>query len=160
MKNNIDNILLAALVAVITVGGIALININKSTGLDPIATSTNASTSLYNHPPLTGNSAAFLPNSVKYQNFAMPEPFAEHVPFEFTPEAWMQMMNTMMNNMQLTQLMHQMAAIPQQMMSPMMWANPHNTFQNGAVNPSVQPMSPEQYKKWYEQQLKLQQSSR
>jgi hypothetical protein len=88
-----------------------------------------------------------------YQNFAMAEPFSEHVPFEFTPAAWMQMMNVFMNNMKITQMMHQMAAMPAQMMSPAMWSNPHSMVNMSTTN-SSKPMNPEQYKKWYEQQLK------
>jgi hypothetical protein len=87
-----------------------------------------------------------------YQNFSMTEPFSEIEPFEFTPAAWMQMMNVFMNNMQITQMMHQMFAMPAQMMSPAMWSNPHAGLSIGTAN-SSKPMSPEQYKKWYQQQL-------
>jgi hypothetical protein len=58
-----------------------------------------------------------------------------------------------MNNMKITQMMHQMAAMPAQMMSPAMWSNPHTIMPMGTAN-SSKPMDPEQYKKWYEQQLK------
>ena len=99
------------------------------------------------------NTAAFSPNAVNYQNYAMTEPFAANVPFDFTPAAWMQMMNNMMNIMQMNQMMHQMAAMPMQMMNPA-WMNSRGL--SPSYNPSpVQPMDPAEYKKWYEQQLEV-----
>ncbi len=160
MKNNIDTILLAALIAVISAGGVALYYINKSGGAALTATPSSSATSVYRHPSLSGNVAAFAPGAVEYQNFAMPEPFAATAPFEFTPVAWMQMMNNMMNNLQMTQMMHQMAAMPSQMMNPMMQMNPHSMLPNQTINPSQQLMDPKEYKKWYEQQQKLQQSEK
>lgn len=150
MKNLFDYVLFVIPVAAIFAVALALNNANKSE--EPVALA-SSSTSVYNHPTLSGNTAAFAPDAAKYQNFGMSEPFAEQVPFEFTPVAWVQMMNNMMNSMQVTQMMHQMAAMPTQMMASTMWVNPHAMLPNGMVNQSQQPMDPKEYRKWYEQQL-------
>ena len=160
MKNNIDNILLAALFAVIAVGGIALYHINKSGGshINSTAAATTTSSSLnttaYKHPSAINNKGLNPSAAASYHNYDMPEPFAANAPFEFTPTAWMQMMNNMMNTMQMTQMMHQMAAMPTQMMNPTIWMNPHGMLPNQAASPAQQPMDPKEYKKWYEQQQK------
>lgn len=119
----------------------------------------NTSTFAYEQPRISTNTTTPNNNIVNPHKYDMTEPFAQKIPFELTPAAWMQMMNNMMHNMQITQMMHHMASMPNQMMSPQTWMNPHGMLQNGAVNPSQQPMDPEQYKKWYEQQLKLHKSS-
>lgn len=89
-------------------------------------------------------------------SYAMLEPFAENHPFNFTdvmqhpmnPFAWMQVM---MNAMQMNQMMHQMMTMPMQTMNPTIWMNPHAMLSNPAMNTVQQPMSPEEYKKWYDQ---------
>lgn len=101
--------------------------------------------------------------SRKTENYSMPEPFSPKLPGSdccgvmsnpMNISAWMQMMNSMINSMQMTQMMHQMAAMPMQMMNPAMWMKPHGLIPNNAVSTVQQPMSPEEYKKWYEQQQK------
>ena len=157
MNNYLKNILFVAPIAAIFAVGIGLHYINKSKQPEPSASS---NTSAYDHPTFSAKTTVNPPDTVNYQNYAMPEPFAAHAPFNFTPAAWMQMMNNMMNNMQMTQMMHQMANMPSQMMNPTMWINPHGMLPNGAANQSQQPMNPKEYKKWYEQQLKLQQTNK
>ncbi|QMU60749.1 MAG: hypothetical protein GKR92_03185 [Gammaproteobacteria bacterium] len=157
MNNYLEDILFVAPIAAIFAAGIGLYYINKS---DEPETSASSITSVYKHPTLSGNTAAFAPDATKYQNYTMSEPFAAQAPFEFTPAAWLQMMNNMMNNTQMTQMMHQMAAMPTQMMAPTMWVNPHAMLPNGVAAQTQQPMDPKEYKKWYEQQLELQQSGR
>lgn len=68
-------------------------------------------------------------------------------------------MGAMMNPMMMTQMMHQMAAIPMQMMMPMMMnsglgMNPHMGIPTtpSATVPKV--MDPKQYEEWYNEQQK------
>lgn len=153
--------------------GIGLTYANKSAETKPITNANASIERLHNKSNINNNSAktntyAGATKSAKnshptknFRSFGMPEPFAEQVPFEFSPSSWMQMMNNMMNTMQMTQMMHQMAAMPTQMMNPSIWMNPHNGLPHGAATPSQQPMSPKDYKKWYEaQQQKLQPSTK
>ena len=70
------------------------------------------------------------------------------------PAAWMHWMNNMMNYMSMTQMMHQMAAMPMQMMNPNLWMDPHAMLTNPTMSTVQQPMSPEEYEKWYNEQLK------
>lgn len=95
------------------------------------------------------------PKVIDDKNYAMLEPFANQLPFDFSgvmqqpfnPNAWMQMMGNTMNYMQMTQLMHQMALMPMQMMNSfMLMSHPHGNLNYGAQTL----MSPEEYKKWYE----------
>ncbi|MFK7816566.1 MAG: hypothetical protein AB8B92_09535 [Gammaproteobacteria bacterium] len=167
MNNLLDFALYLFPLAIVIAVALSLTNKNNLEQSETfVGSSISANGSIYKQqiPVFTKNTVA--PNVVNPHKFDMTEPFAEKIPFEQTPAAWMQMMSNMMHNMQITQMMHQMAAMPNQMMAPMMWANPHGQpghmgmLQNHAVKPSPQPMNPEQYKKWYEQQLKLRQSSR
>ncbi|MGH1537541.1 MAG: hypothetical protein ACRBDX_05790 [Gammaproteobacteria bacterium] len=96
--------------------------------------------------------------------YAMPEPFAADAPFDYAnfmqpmnAMAWMQLGANMMNYMQMAQMMQQMTAMPMQMMTPTMWMNP-NAMQNQAAATMQKPMSPEEYKKWYQEQQELLQS--
>lgn len=155
MKNLFDYVLFVFPLAIVIAVALGLNSKNKS---EQPEASIRSNHSVYNHMSLSGNkNDSARDTATKYQNFTMSEPFAEHVPFEFTPTAWMEMMNNMMYNMQFIQMMHQMAAMPTQMMNPNMWFNPHTMSTNGMASQPQQPMDPKEYKKWYEQQLKLQQ---
>ncbi len=167
MNNLFDFVLYLFPLAVVIAVALGLANKNSLEQADTLTGSSLSSNNfIYKQEIPTAINNNITSKAMNPHKFDMTEPFAEKIPFELAPAAWMQMMNTMMHNMQITQMMHQMAAMPNQMMSPMLWANPHGQYghmgmlQNNAVNPSQQPMNPEQYKKWYEQQLKLRQSSR
>ena len=154
MKNFIENALFLVPIVAIFVLGIALHYINKSNQPSPSEISSSSATYNYVNKANTG-----AHSEGHYQNYAMLEPFAENHPFDFTnvmqhmnPGTWMQMMNNMMNTMQMTQMMHQMFSMPMQMMNPTMWMDPHAMLSNSATGTVQQPMSPEEYKKWYEQQ--------
>ena len=152
MNNSLNNVSyltpIAAIFVVAVAVAVALQYKNKPAELEPSASSI---TSAYNHPAVSANTAFNSPDAANYQNYAMTEPFAANVPFNFTPATWMQMMNNMMNVMQINQMMHQMAAMPVQMMNPA-WMNPHGLSPSYNSSP-VQPMDPAEYKKWHEQQL-------
>ncbi len=103
-------------------------------------------------------------SSKNSQAYAMPEPFAADAPFDYAnfmqpmnAMAWMQLGANMMNYMQMAQMMQQMTAMPMQMMTPTMWMNP-SVMQNQTTTTMQQPMSPEEYKKWYDKQQELLQS--
>lgn len=149
MKNFSKDILFLITFSAIIAIGIGITYLNKSKKSEP---STSSSTSVYNYPTVSSKTAAAFNSSdyVNYKNYAMTEPFAANAPTDFTPEAWMQMMYSMMNIMQMTQMMHQMAAMPMQMMN-LAWMNPYGLSPTYNAS-SVQPMDPAEYKKWYEQQ--------
>ena len=100
------------------------------------------------------------PNVVESKQFAMTEPFSAQDPFALTsamnspmsPAAWFQLMMNMANYMQMTQMMQQMMVMPTLMMNPAAWMNPQ--MMPNQYHPSAQqPMSPEEYEKWYNEQL-------
>lgn len=134
---------------------VALVVSNKNKSVQP-ETSVSSNTSVYKQLTVTPYTAlnAPAPNIANYHHYDMSEPFAANVPFAMTPAVWMQMMSNMMNAMQMTQMMHQMAAMPEKMMNPGMWTNPHAMLPNSATIPTQQPMDPKEYKKWYEEQQK------
>jgi hypothetical protein len=115
--------------------------------------STAKSTSTNSSPMHAASKFSTSPAVDSSQAYDMPEPFAHEIPWSkccgmnnpMNPAEWMQMMNTMMNSMQITQMIHQMTAMSIQMM------NPHDMSHNNVASPA-QPMSPEEYKKWYAQQ--------
>ncbi len=98
-----------------------------------------------------------VPKVVDKQQYAMSEPFANYSPFAATttmhqsmnPLVWMRLMFDMANYMQLTSMMQQMTAMPAMWMNPYMLQNPQQ------MQSMQQPIHPEEYKKWYEQQQKL-----
>ena len=103
------------------------------------------------------------PNVVESKQYAMNEPFSAQDPFALTsamhnsmnPAAWFQLMMNMTNYMQLTQMMQQMTAMSAFMMNPAAWMNPHMMMPNQYPYPvQQQPMHPEEYEKWYNEQLK------
>ncbi len=101
------------------------------------------------------------------QQYSMSEPFSFNSTMEgwccgqmqqfIDPETWMQMMNPAM----YMNIMHQMMAMPMQMihMYPNNSMNPHGYVmpQTPSLN-MAKPMTPEEYKKWYNEQKKLQES--
>ena len=150
MKNSLIDVLFFIPIPLVLALAIALHLTNKSEDLEP---STSSITSTYNQPIHSVNSTFNSPKAASYQSYAMAEPFAAHVPFENTPAAWMQMMNNIMNTMQMTQMMHQMAAMPIQMMN-LAWMNPYvlsPSYNSSLVQQT--PMDPAEYKKWYEKQF-------
>ena len=156
MKNLPKDVLFLIAFTIFISIGISLTYINKSKQPEQ---ATSSSISNYRYPTVSENTATnfITSDNVNYQHFSMPEPFASKVPFAFTPAALMQMMNTMMNTMKMTQMMHQISTMPSQMMNSTMWINPHGMLPKSAANPLQEPMDPQEYKKWYEQQLELQQ---
>ncbi len=103
-----------------------------------------------------------LPHVVDNEQFAMSEPFSEHSFFihpcnmgnPMDPAAWMNLMISMMNYMQITQMMQQMTRIPAGMSNPSApWMNPYMKVPNQSHSAN-QPLSPEEYEKWYNEQLK------
>lgn len=148
MKKFLNDALFLAPVLAIFAVGVGLYYINKSkqpelSSYQPVTTVT----------PYTALNAP-APGAFDYHHYDMSEPFAANVPFAMTPAAWMQMMNNMMNTMQITQMMHQMVAMPEKMMNPGMWMNPHAVLPNQNQGKVQQPMDPKEYKKWYEEQQK------
>ncbi len=103
-----------------------------------------------------------LPHVVDNEQYAMSEPFSEHSFFihpcnmgnPMDPAAWMSMMMRMMNYMQMTQMMQQMTKMPTGMTNPSAtWMSPHMMMPN-QPNTAKQPLSPKEYEKWYNEQLK------
>ena len=145
MKNSYEDALFIIPIVAIFAIGIALHYITKSD--QPEASNTNLMSGLVSV------------QAESFDNYAMLEPFAENPPFNFAnvmqqpmnPAAWMHWMNNMMNYMSMTQMMHQMAAMPMQMMSPNLWMDPYAKLSNHTMGTVQQPMSPEEYKKWYDQ---------
>ncbi|MEJ2115957.1 MAG: hypothetical protein P8X88_07935, partial [Gammaproteobacteria bacterium] len=154
MKNSLIDVLFFIPIPVILAAAIALY-INNPERIRPEKQESSASsiTPIYNYSVNSTNPVFTSPDATKYQNYAMTEPFAANVPFVNTPAAWMQMMNNMMNTMQMTQIMHQMATMPMQMMN-LAWMNPHGVSPGFNSSPvQTMPMDPAEYKKWYEKQL-------
>ena len=98
-----------------------------------------------------------IPSVVDKKQYAMSEPFAEQSSFAATsamyqsmnPLAWMKLMFDMANYMQMTSIMQHMTAMPVMWMNPYMLQNPHQ------LQAMQQPMPPEEYEKWYQQQQEL-----
>ncbi len=63
-------------------------------------------------------------------------------------------MGQMMNPTTMTQMMHQMMAMPMQMMMPMMGMNPHASLPVLPNNSIPNVMDPKEYEKWYHEQQK------
>ena len=155
MKNYLEDVLFLVPIVAIFAIGIAIHYITKTDQPEPSTSSSN--TTFYNHTNTMSNLAAG--NPAKFDHYAMLEPFAENHPFNFSsvmqqpmnPAAWMQMMTHMMNYMSMNQMMHQMAAMPMQMMNPTLWMDPHAMLPNSSTSTAQQPMSPDEYRKWYEQ---------
>ncbi len=149
MKNSLIDVLFFIPIPVILAAAVALyINNPEENSSEKQESLASSITPIYNYSANSTNPVFTSPDATNYQNYAMAEPFAANVPFENTPAAWMQMMNNMMNAMQMTQMMHQMAAMPMQMMSP------HGVSPSFNSSPvQAMPMDPAEYKKWYEKQL-------
>ena len=147
MKKSLEDALFLIPIVAIFAVGLAIHFIVKTDQPEPSNTNT-----------MSGLAAG---GSEKFDSYAMLEPFAENYPFNFTnvmqqpmnPAAWMHWMNNMMNYMSMTQMMHQMASMPMQMMSPNLWMDPA-IMTNPTMSTVQQPMSPEEYEKWYNEQLK------
>ena len=148
MKNSLEDVLFLIPIVVIFALGIALHYITKPDHTE-LSNTNRVSGQIYGE---AGN----------FDSYAMLEPFAENYPFNFAnvmqqpmnPAAWMHWMNNMMNYMSMTQMMHQMAAMPMQMMNPNLWMDPHAMLTNPTMSTVQQPMSPEEYEKWYNEQFK------
>ena len=117
----------------------------------------SADTSANHHDDVNFN----LPHVVDNEQYAMSEPFSEHSFFihpcnmgnPMDPAAWMSLMMRMMNYMQMTQMMQQMPMIPAGTTTPSApWMNPYMLMPN-QPNSIKQPLSPEEYEKWYNEQL-------
>ena len=153
MKNSLIDVLFFIPIPVIFAAAVALY-INNSEEPESLVSSIS---STYNHLAYSANStpansASNPSDASSYQIYAMSEPFAANAPFENIPATWIQMMNNMMNVMQMTQMMHQMATMPMQVMNSA-WINPHGLSSPSYTPSPARPMDPAEYKKWYEKQF-------
>ena len=132
------------------------------TNLDTQAATKTASVSTYSHSDssisnTSSNTSTNTNINSEIQSYKMIEPFSTKLPGEgfaemhntVNPFMWMELMTHMMNHMM---------AMPFQMM-PMMganaWGNPsHSYLPNQAFSP-LQPMSPKEYEKLYNEKKKV-----
>jgi hypothetical protein len=162
--NNILKIALFVIPIIALIATPIVIHHNKNNSTQSLQdTSTANSTSSPSHPMHVAATKSLTSPTMgmdSRQIYDMPEPFAHELPWSnccgmhhpMSPAAWMHVMNTMMNSMQITQMMHQMATLPKQVMNPAT-SHPHGLMPNN-TSTSIQPMNPKEYKKWYEQQQK------
>ena len=158
MKNLLQQALFVIPIAALIVAPLVIDHRNKSISDEGsnVSINNNSLTKPFvSYPDITFDN----PHVRENKEYAMLEPFSEHVPFDFSgvmqqpmnPFMWMQMMVNMMNYMHMTEFMNQMTAMSMHMMNPAMLTTPH-MHPNFISDKTLQPMDPVEYEKWYQQQ--------